>query len=61
MYLSNIHMYERVQVVLMLHAEALGKDKILKCSGCQALSTKIYRAFMSAPSGVENDIRYKKI
>ena len=28
-----VAVYQRVQVVLMLHAEALGKDKILKCSG----------------------------
>jgi len=43
-YKHVLAVYQMVQVVLMLQAEALGKDKILKCSGCQALSTKIYRA-----------------
>ena len=54
-YTHVLAVYQRVQVVLMLQAEALGKDKILKCSGCQALSTKIYRAFMSAQYGVESN------
>ena len=32
-YTHVLAVYQRVQVVLMLQAEALGKDKILKCSG----------------------------
>ena len=32
-YTHVLAMYQRVQVVLMLQAEELGKDKILKCSG----------------------------
>ena len=32
-YTHVLAVYQRVQVVLMLQVEVLGKDKILKCSG----------------------------